>query len=866
MQPSTTSREPIDDPTIGPERLNTTMFQDMVEKDPNLIEEIVSVVTNKANGRFLFARLYMDSLKMQSNRKTLKRTLRNFPEEIHGIYKEALARVKSQRSEGNREKAFMILGLVTHARRPLSLLELQHGLSAMDLKDDEEEIEENIRDGVDEAKFIFDCTSALVIVVKRDKTTQSIESDNLEVKLVHRTLEDYLREEKEKEEWLKDVDIQIAKACLKYLNIALKSPPQDDKECLSRSNKFPFLEYASQYWGDHIRYAAGRHASTEDIQERTLQFLNDRLRLNACIQVAWVTNPGGHNHWDVRRNIDRLHVCAWYGLSFAVEALDPERGRIDVTEPKYKQTPLMYACRRNHLDTVRRLLNLGASCAKVSARGRTALFEAVEGQHEEVIELFLETKPFDLEINLTNPREFRRTALMLAVRKNLKDIVMLLLQYPGINVNAQDANGWTALYIAVKFDYEELVELLLNANADIDLQDKQEGRSALRCAAERNQISILERLLKSGAELNLQDKRGGTAMLRAVKQGKLESLQAMMRYNEGLHFEAIMRCVDKDKQTLLHGASAKIQDNNSGEYDEIASWLLNPLDETGQKSVYHGHEIDPLDQAGRTPLHLASQYGRLALVQILLKNGADPTLVDGSGRTAKTIAWQYERFTVVRTLETEISPAPPPQTLPENSQLPFWAILLRKSSPILSEGLQTRPEEDLLIKEPVTENSVLHCAVVGGSPDLLSQLLSLPNPLPLDDQNRDGRTPLHYASLLGRLPLVELLLTHDAALDIKDCWGDEALMLAQSNFHYTVMFALIEAGADLDKEKIEVEDFFFKAIEEKRAATVRILLARWGLDRSLQNSDGSRPEEIAKAHDDVEMVKVLKNAPTMMFA
>ena len=53
-------------------------------------------------------------------------------------------------------------------------------------------------------------------------------------------------------------------------------------------------------------------------------------------------------------------------------------------------------------------------------------------------------------------------------------------------------------------------------------------------------------------------------------------------------------------------------------------------------------------------------------------------------------------------------------------------------------------------------------------------------------------------------------------------------MLAQSNFHYTVKFALIEAGADVDKEKIEVEDLFFRAIEEKRATTVRILLARWG--------------------------------------
>jgi len=40
---------------------------------------------------------------------------------------------------------------------------------------------------------------------------------------------------------------------------------------------------------------------------------------------------------------------------------------VDVREPTYGQTPLMYACRRGHVEVVRQLLDFGAWVNKVSA-------------------------------------------------------------------------------------------------------------------------------------------------------------------------------------------------------------------------------------------------------------------------------------------------------------------------------------------------------------------------------------------------------------------------------------------------------------------------------------------------------------------
>ena len=844
----------VDPRVAGRDGLTTTAFEDLYEKDPELLEEIVSVVTEKANGRFLLARLYMDPLIMASSVKEIRRTFRKIPDDLDGIYKDAMDRVKKQKSESNRDKAFKILGLVAHARRALSMSELQHGLAAMELEEDDEESEDSILDDVVSPKTILDCTSALIVTEKRDKKTANVEYSNLDVQLVHRTLEHYLHKDENERQWFKEIEIDIAKACLAYLRIVLPSkPPHNDDYYQVRNEKFPFLAYASQFWGDHVRYAVSEFKSAAPIQEPTLQLLNDPARLHGSIQAAWATSWGGSDSWDTRKYLDRLHVCAWNGLSFAVSASDPDLDRIDVKEPKYLQTPLMYACRRGHVETVAQLLGLGASCQAKSARGRTALFEAIEGQHAEIVDLFLKEKPPDLDINAPHPEQFHRTALTLATREGLINIVRTLLEYPGINIDAQDANGWTALYIAVKFGHKELVAVLLEAKPNIELKDKQDGRFALRCAAERanemgtDEMGILEQLLNHGANLDTRDKRGGTAILRAATWGNLEAMQVMMQHPEGSHFEAMMRCEDEERQTLLHGACKNGHTN-------IALWLLSM-----------GCDIDPQDEAGRTPLHLASRYGHLNTLNALLIEGADPKLVDTVGRTAKKVAWQYGHKAIVEALEKGTDPSSEPQVLPANSQLPLWAMVFRNFSDIFLQAIEDRPEE-LSVTEPFTQNTLLHCAVETNSPTLLSQLLSLPSALLLlNAQNHFRRTPLHLAALTGSLPLIDLLLTHSTALDIKDSWNDEALFLAQSNYKYDAMFLLLEAGAHLDKQKIDTKALFFKAVDEGRARTVQVLLERWGVDRSMQNKEGVRAINIARANDDAKLEMVLRSAPTVNF-
>ena len=58
------------------------------------------------------------------------------------------------------------------------------------------------------------------------------------------------------------------------------------------------------------------------------------------------------------------------------------------------------------------------------------------------------------------------------------------------------------------------------------------------------------------------------------------------------------------------------------------------------------------------------------------------------------------------------------------------------------------------------------------------------------------------------------------------------MFVSQSNYNYDTMFVLLEAGAYLDKGKIDTKALFFKAVDKGRA---HVLLGTLGVDMSMQN-------------------------------
>lgn len=66
-----------------------------------------------------------------------------------------------------------------------------------------------------------------------------------------------------------------------------------------------------------------------------------------------------------------------------------------------------------------------------------------------------------------------------------------------------------------------------------------------------------------------------------------------------------------------------------------------------------GADPNTRDLMGRTPVMLVCVHGEYEMLRLLLKKGADPTLIDFGTRTALSYAKEYNRKSCIRVLTQE---------------------------------------------------------------------------------------------------------------------------------------------------------------------------------------------------------------------
>lgn len=78
--------------------------------------------------------------------------------------------------------------------------------------------------------------------------------------------------------------------------------------------------------------------------------------------------------------------------------------------------------------------------------------------------------------------------------------------------------------------------------------------------------------------------------------------------------------------------------------------------------------------------------------------------------------------------------------------------------------------------------------------------------------NTAGKTPLHISSQMGNIPIVNLLLDHNANVDIRDQQGNSSLHYASAYGHVEIVKLLLEAGCThnwRNKEGYTASEFAF---------------------------------------------------------
>ncbi|KAI4266075.1 MAG: hypothetical protein L6R38_008971, partial [Xanthoria sp. 2 TBL-2021] len=522
----------------------------------------------------------------------------------------------------------------------------------------------------------------------------------------------------------------------------------------------------------------------------------------AFIQAAWYVTSEGLENWDIRKGANGLHIAAWFGLPEVLRSL-LERGLdVNAQDPAGGQTPLILACLRGHASTTTLLLDHGATVNTRNNAESTALFEAVIGNHAEVVAVLLSNP--ELNVNEEHLHNAERTPLIFAVKDEYVEIVSHLLEDPRTEVNKRDLDGCTALTFAAKAgSFISVGCLLEHATIDLDATDRT-GNSAPMHAAKRDHYQIVSRLLDAGANPSIKDQDGGTALLRAIDEGNTAIVEIMLDHDS---VDDSIR--DNFGRTLLHGAAT------TGRADIVKLLISKGLDKDAQ------------DSNGRAPLHEASRPGEADVVALLLAAGANRALKDHWYRSSWDVAWTNRQAKIMLLLESKPADDESAQALlanyPNLRNLPIWSLTKFGQMDILNTAIKTRPAS-LFHLDPDTDNTALHNAVLANEPLILRTLLSAG--LSPNAQNMQSRTPLHLATTFNFLNCTQVLLASTPLpdLNLRDEFHQTPLLIAQIKRHYDIAFALIEAGAHIDPEIVQVQPLFFLAVEFGKAKAVAKLI------------------------------------------
>jgi ankyrin repeat protein len=250
------------------------------------------------------------------------------------------------------------------------------------------------------------------------------------------------------------------------------------------------------------------------------------------------------------------------------------------------------------------------------------LYEGATTNNLKQVRSVLLTNPPPDVINATYG-PYRRTALHEAAAKGYIDIVKAFIDAHA-KVDIRDDNGDTAFHDSCDKGHLDVVKCLVETHMDPDIQNVL-GFTGLINACERGHIEIAQYLVTAGANLNIQNGQDYTALHHACAQGNIAIVKLLV--DAGADATTIT--------TKAHDRTAGDVASMYGEL-EIVQYILS---RNGGK----GQELIALATRFLLP---AAQYDHGAVVECLLRQGADPSH-KFSGGTAWEVALREHNYRAI---------------------------------------------------------------------------------------------------------------------------------------------------------------------------------------------------------------------------
>lgn len=386
----------------------------------------------------------------------------------------------------------------------------------------------------------------------------------------------------------------------------------------------------------------------------------------------------------------------------------------------------------------------------------------------------------------------------------------------------------------------DLVQLLLDSGADVNYVDPLHQSVLLKAIDGRSvnfRVQIIDCLIQNGADINHENINGQTDFLHLFSKGGIPNLVLV-----GL-IEKVSNILERDIQTgggLLHLVP------NCCEKDKTV--LLKKL-------IEKGVAINGRDNNGDTPLHVTAGAGDMTSMKYLIENGAD---VLAKNRLGETL-FHYLADSLHLMGVQEVTYLLLEKGLDINEKDKSGKTVLHHA--MMSKETTTETLVELL-KHNVTVNvkdsrgrNEIFCAVeevdINYNQAELEQRAEVIKNLVnagvcVNDQDDNGISPLHYATLKNDLDILVGLL--DCGADVMQKSNTGTTALHWSTRHYNMLHVLIhfylDGGHDLNVKDVYGSTALHWAVWLKNKSAAQSLL-QVGCDYTIKDMFGRTPGEFA---------------------
>eukprot|EP00933_Yihiella_yeosuensis_P015726 TRINITY_DN13621_c0_g2_i1.p1 TRINITY_DN13621_c0_g2~~TRINITY_DN13621_c0_g2_i1.p1 ORF type:complete len:739 (+),score=148.89 TRINITY_DN13621_c0_g2_i1:90-2306(+) len=295
-----------------------------------------------------------------------------------------------------------------------------------------------------------------------------------------------------------------------------------------------------------------------------------------------------------------------------------------------------------------------------------------------------------------------------------------------------------------------------------------EGNRLLQAARDGDEETALAAIRARGAPCHINEETEESGMHGAAHSGSIELLKFLLEYKatvdrlmgDGLAPIHVAAAAGQTKAIdFLLERDAQIERADEAGYRSIHHAAKGGHLEAVKTLVAHGAEVNCTCEVGWSPLHLATSFGHVPVIEFLCENGADfaASTVDDAEQTALHISASNGLGKVVKAL---CNAGADPKAHMKGGWSPLHLAVLLGKNAVLKSLLHGKAEINQLM--PGGESSLI-VAVASGSTDITNILLKWSANKEIAMEG--GVTVLHVAVSSGNLGIAKMLLKGGAYID-----------------------------------------------------------------------------------------------------